>query len=94
MRKYSLVLLIFILTACTLGHVPNKTTSAAAPTLTPSQAVVQNTTVPTATQTVAAIPTNTSTPSQSNAPSNVRRPLGIYAHIDLSNLANDRKKSA
>ena len=94
MRKYILVVLIFILSACSLGQkharqstsVPTNVPTEASSNTLPATAVIAS--APTNTQVVAFIPTSTSTPLQLNA----RRPLGIYAHVDLTLLIKDQKK--
>ena len=97
MKKYILVVLIFILSACSLGQ-KHASQSVIAPTNAPTQASVSNTqpsagkhdakSAPTNAPAPLTVPTNAPAPNQPLA----RRPVGIYAHIDLSDFIKDNGK--
>jgi len=98
MRRLFLVVLVFMFTACTMGQRQGKRSNSEGSATNPPSAVASpmppkagssGASRPTPIQITQSVPTNTSTPQQLNA----RRPLGIYAHMDLSNLANGRKKA-
>ncbi len=97
MRKYMLVVLIFILSACASGQ-KRATQPASAPTNAPTETSASNTqpsagkrdakSAATNAPVPLTVPTNAPAPNQPLA----RRPVGVYAHIDLSDLIKDNGK--
>jgi hypothetical protein len=103
MKKLLSLILLFTLTACTLGErrpkqtepsteeMPSIATTAALnmPISTPTDATTSK---GAKTRTAKLSATNTPGPNQTSQ-TTVRRPVGIYAHVDLSNFIKDQKKT-
>ncbi|HUH98626.1 MAG TPA: hypothetical protein VLZ89_14775 [Anaerolineales bacterium] len=97
MRRYILVFLIFSLASCSLGQ-KRARPSPGAPTNAPAQTTPSSTPVPAGTRVARSAPTKGAVPLTAGpaapVPSRLpaRRPLGVYAHLDISDFIEAQQK--